>query len=228
RMVPMLLVGLWAGVLADRMNKKRILQACQTVTFLAHSITALLLFTGLIEPWMVFFGSFATGSAQAFNQPARSSLIPRLVPRYCMANALALNSAAFGSMRVGGPALGGLVLHFAGFEYLYALQASMYIWVLWTRAMIQVEATAPRRDRASMFSELKEGFGVLHTDRMILHMMILAVSLFVFAMPFQGVFIPLIGRDSLGLTNSQASLLLSVVGRSEEHTSELQSRENLV
>ena len=212
RMVPMLLVGLWAGVLADRMNKKRILQACQMVTFLSHAITALLLFAGLIEPWMVFVGTFATGCAQAFNQPARSSLIPRLVPRYCMANALALNSAAFGSMRVGGPALGGLVLAFAGFDYLYSLQAIVYIWVLWTTAMIQVEATEARPNRASMFSELKEGFGVLHTDRTILYIMVLAVSLFIFAMPFQGVFIPLIAKEDLGLSTSQASLLISVVG----------------
>src|SRR5690606_2524618 len=139
RMVPMLLVGLWAGVLADRMNKKRILQACQTVTFISHSVTALLLFTGLLEPWMVFAGSFATGSAQAFNQPARSSLIPRLVPRYCMANALGLNSAAFGSMRVGGPAIGGLVLAVSDFQYLYALPALMYVWVIWTTSQISVD-----------------------------------------------------------------------------------------
>lgn len=212
RMVPMLLVGLWAGVIADRMNKKRILQTCQAVTFASHAITALLLFTGLIEPWMVFAGTFATGCAQAFNQPARSSLIPTLVPRYCMANALALNSAAFGSMRVGGPALGGLVLAFADFDYLYGLQALVYLWVIWSTAMMQVEATPPRRNRPSMFVELKEGFGVLHTDRTILYLMILAISLFVFAMPFQGVFIPLIAKEDLGLTTSEASLLISVVG----------------
>ena len=212
RMVPMLLVGLWAGVLADRMNKKRILQACQAVTFACHGVTAILLFTGLIEPWMVFVGTFATGSAQAFNQPARSSLIPRLVPRYCMANALALNSAAFGSMRVGGPAIGGLVLAVSGFEYLYGLQTLLYVWVIWTTSQIVVDASETRRNRPSMFAELKEGFGVLHTDRTILYIMILAVSLFVFAMPFQAVFIPLIAADSLGMSKSEAGILISVVG----------------
>lgn len=207
RMVPMLLVGLWAGVLADRMNKKRILQACQAVTFACHGVTAILLFTGLIEPWMVFVGTFATGSAQAFNQPARSSLIPRLVPRYCMANALALNSAAFGSMRVGGPAIGGLVLAVSGFEYLYGLQTLLYVWVIWTTSQIVVDASETRRNRPSMFAELKEGFGVLHTDRTILYIMILAISLFVFAMPFQAVFIPLIAESK-----SEAGILISVVG----------------
>ena len=134
-MVPMLVLGPWAGVIADRMNKKRILQACQTVTFLSHGTTAVLIFTGTIEPWMVFAGTLANGCAQTFNQPARSSLIPRLVPRYCMANAVGLNSAAFGSMRIGGPALGGLVLAVAGFEYLYGLQALVYVWVLWTTSI---------------------------------------------------------------------------------------------
>jgi MFS family permease len=212
RMVPMLLVGLWAGVIADRMNKKRILQVCQFVTFASHGTTAILLFAGLIEPWMVFVGTFATGSAQAFNQPARSSLIPRLVPRYCLTNALALNSAAFGSMRVIGPSIGGLVLAATDFEYLYALQTLVYVWVIWTTSMIHFETNEAKRDRPSMFVELKEGFGVLHTDRTILYIMILAVSLFVFAMPFQAVFIPLIATESLNMTKSEAAILLSVVG----------------
>jgi MFS family permease len=139
RLVPMLLIGLWAGVVADRMDKKRILQACQAITFASHAVTAALLFAGLLEPWMVFVGTFTTGAAQAFNQPARSSLIPRLVPRYCLANALALNSAAFGCMRVGGPAIGGLVLAVSGFEYLYLTQTLVYVGVIWTTSLIHFE-----------------------------------------------------------------------------------------
>ena len=212
RLVPMLLIGLWAGVLADRMNKKRILQACQAVTFVSHGVTAILLFAGVIEPWMVFVGTFTTGAAQAFNQPARSSLIPRLVPRYCLANALALNSAAFGSMRVGGPAIGGLILAISGFEYLYLTQTLVYVWVLWTTSLMQTGTSETRPNRPSMFKELIEGFGVLQTDRTILYIMILAVSLFMFGMPFQTVFIPLIAVESLDLTKSEAALLISLVG----------------
>ena len=212
RMVPMLLIGLWAGVIADRMDKKRILQICQAVTLVSHGATAALLFAGVIEPWMVFLGTFVTGTAQAFNQPARSSLIPRLVPRNCMANALALNSAAFGSMRVIGPSIGGLVLGFLGFEYLYLLQTVIYVWVIWTTSQIALDTSEVRRNRPSMFSELKEGFGILHTDRTILYIMILAVSLFVFAMPFQAVFIPLIAVESLNMSEKEAGILISVVG----------------
>jgi MFS family permease len=212
RMLPMLLIGLWAGVVADRMNKKRILQACQTVTIISHGVTAILLFTGLIEPWMVFVGTFATGAAQAFNQPARSSLIPRIVPRYCLANALALSSAAFGSMRVGGPAIGGLILAVSGFEYLYLTQTLVYVWVIWTTAQIQVDTTEARRERPSMLKELIEGFAVLKTDRAIFYIMVLAVSLFMFGMPFQTVFIPLIAVEALDMSESEAAILISVVG----------------
>src|SRR5690606_11040226 len=165
---------------------------------------AALLFTGLIEPWMVFVGTFATGSAQAFNQPARSSLVPRLVPGHCLANALALNSAAFGSMRVGGPAIGGLVLAVSDFEFLYLSQTLLYVWVIWTTSMIKADTSESRRHRPSMFKDLMEGFGVLNTDRNILYIMILAVSLFMFGMPFQTVFIPLIAVESLDMTASEA------------------------
>jgi MFS family permease len=212
RMVPMLLVGLWAGVVADRFNKKRILVLCQGITFGSHVVTALLIFAGVIEPWMVFVGTFVTGGAQAFNQPARQSLIPRLVPRDCIANAVALNSAAVNTMRILGPAIGGAVLAIASFEHLYGLQSLVYVWVIWSTSQIHFPGEETRPNRPSMFKELIEGFGILHTDRTVLYIMILSLSLFVFGMPFQGVFIPLVAVQSLGMTVSTAGFLLSFVG----------------
>jgi MFS family permease len=212
RMVPMLLMGLWAGVLADRMDKKRILQVCQSITFTTHAATAALILMGTIEPWMVFVGAFVTGSAQAFNQPARSSLVPRLVPRDSMANAIALNSAAFNIMRTGGPSIAGLVLFATDFGELYAMQALVYIWVIWSTSHIQVRTNPERRERPSMLTDLFEGFGVVKKDRIILYIMLLSLALFVFGMPFQSVFVPLIAVDSLEMSRSVAGLLVSLVG----------------
>ena len=212
RMVPMLFMGLWAGVLADRMDKKRILQVCQSITFTTHVVTAALILTGVVEPWMVFLGAFVTGSAQAFNQPARSSLVPRLVPRECMANAIALNSAAFNIMRTGGPSIAGLVLFAMDFGELYALQALMYVWVIWSTSHISVRTNEERGQRPSMLTDLFEGFAVVKKDRIILYIMLLSLALFVFGMPFQSVFVPLIAVDSLGMSRSVAGLLVSLVG----------------
>ncbi len=212
RMLPMLFIGVWAGVIADRVDKRKILLVCQSVTFVSHVATAALLLTGVIEPWMVFLGTLVTGSAQAFNQPARQSLIPRLVPSENMANAVALNAAAFNIMRTGGPAIAGLVLAFASFGDLYVLQSFIYVWVIWSTARITVRSAPAPRERPSMTKELGEGFDAVKKDRVILYIMILSLAMFVFGMPFQNVFIPLIALESLDMDRSSAALLISLVG----------------
>jgi len=212
RMLPQLIIGIWAGVLADRMDKKRILVTSQFVTFATHVTTAALILTSVIEPWMVFVTTFTAGASQAFNQPARTSLVPRLVPREYLTNAMALNSAAFSVMRTGGPAIGGLVLIFFDLGDLYLLQSLVYVWVIWSTSKISVATGEARRHDSSMVSDLMEGFRAVQKERSIFYLLALSLALFVFGMPFQSVFIPLIGIEELDLSRSAVGLLISLVG----------------
>lgn len=212
RMVPMLLFGVWAGVLADRADKKRILQATQFITFSTHAVTAALLLTNTIEPWMVFVGTFTGGASQAFNQPARVSLIPRMVPRENVTNAIALISAGFNTMRTGGPAIAAVVLAVLAFGDLYVLQAVMLLFVLWSTSQIRVSTRDTRQRTTSMRAELVEGLRAVRQDKVVLYILALSLLLFVWGMPFQGVFIPLIGKNELGLSTSATALLVSAVG----------------
>jgi MFS family permease len=211
-MIPMLLVGIWAGVLADRMDKKRILQVTQFITFATHAVTAALILTGVIEVWMVFVTTFTAGASQAFNQPARVSLIPRLVPREYVTNAIALTSAAFNVMRTLGPAIAALVLALFGFGDLYVLQAAVLLWVMWCTSRISVTTSESRKHTTSMREELIEGFAAVKRDKVVLYILVISLAVFVFGMPFQGVFIPLIAKRELGLSTSEAGLLYSLVG----------------
>jgi MFS family permease len=140
RMVPQLLVGIWAGVLADRMDKKRLLGVSQFVTFAMHLLTALLLLSGAIEVWMVFLTTFISGSAMAFNQPARQSLIAQLVPPSSLHNAVALNSAAVNFMRIGGASLAGLLLVPFDFGEIYLIQALIYVGVIYSMSRARENA----------------------------------------------------------------------------------------
>jgi MFS family permease len=194
-MVPMLLIGVWAGVLADRVDKRRILLVSQTVTFATHLSTAVLILTGVISPWMVFVTTFVAGSAMALNQPARQSLIPRLVPRESLGNAIALNSAGVNIMRVGGPSIAGLILAFTDFGELYIAQSIVYLWVLFSTWQISVRTTSADRGGGSMFSELFDGFEAVRRDPTIFYILLLCLVLFVSGMPFQSVFIALIAID---------------------------------
>jgi MFS family permease len=213
RMIPQLLLGIWAGVLADRMDKRRILLISQTVTLVTHLTTAALILGGLIEPWMVFVTTFITGSSMAFNQPARQSLIPRLVPDETLANAVALNSAAMNIMRIGGASFAGLILIFTDLGELYLIQGILYVWVLlWTYQISVRNERIDSRPNTSMLSDLLEGFSVVKRDRAIMYILVLCLILFVWGFPYQSVFVPLIAVESLDIGRSGAGLLVSMTG----------------
>ncbi len=89
RLVPILLFGLIAGAVADRSNKQRVLFVTQTVTLGTHLFLGVMVTTGLIESWHVFATALVAGTAMAFNQPVRQSLIPMTVPKEDLANAVA-------------------------------------------------------------------------------------------------------------------------------------------
>jgi MFS family permease len=212
RMAPQLLLGIWAGVVADRADKRKILLISKAVTLVSHLVTGVLILAGMIEPWMVFVTTFATGSSMAFDAPARQSLIPRIVPEQSIANAIALNLAAMNLMRIGGPSLGGLILVFFDFGELYVIQSLMYVWVIFCTLRIKTRTKEENRPEGSMFGELLEGFAAVKRDKIIAYILILCLAMFMLGFPYQGLFIPLIAVEELEIGKSGAGLLISVTG----------------
>jgi MFS family permease len=212
RMIPMLLVGVWAGVLADRMDKRRILLVTKTMVLGTHFSTALMILTGVVEPWMVFATTFVAGSAMAFDQPARQSLIPRLVPEEALANAVALNSAAMNVMRIGGASLAGLILVFMDLGDLYVIQSVIYLTVIYCTFRIRTRTNEEKKERGSMMAELFEGFTAVRHDKPILYILVLSLVLFVWGFPYQSVFVPLIAVQALDIGGSGAAMLVAVTG----------------
>jgi MFS family permease len=212
RMVPQLLVGLWAGVLADRMDKKKILGISQAVTLATHFVTAMLIFAGLIEAWMVFVTTFVGGSAMAFNQPARQAMIAKTVPGESLHNAVALNSAAVNFMRIGGASLAGAILAVLDFGDLYLIQSIIYIFVIYTTTRIRISTEPTNKVRGSMLTELGEGFSAAKSDRTIFYILMLSLIMFIWGVPYQSVFIPLLATEELGIGRSGGALLVAVTG----------------
>lgn len=214
RMVPMLLVGIWAGVIADRADKRKILLVTKSVTLLTHLATAILILSGAIAPWMVFATTFVAGSAMAFDQPARQSLIPRLVPPEGIANAVALNSAAMNVMRIMGAPLAGVFLLAFSFGELYLVQAAIYVLVVLSMFQINFRREVRGNDKpqTSMLGELKEGFSAVRQDTVILYILGLSLILFVWGFPYQSVFVPLIAVEVLDIGSAGAGLLVAATG----------------
>lgn len=212
RMTPMLLFGLLAGVAADRFDRKRILLTTQFFTMSIHFLMAALVLSGLIAPWHVFVTTFASGTSMAFNQPARQSLIPKLVPKEALLNAVALNTAGLNTMRVLGPSAAGVLLLW-GIGPVYLLNGALIAGVMLVTILMRVpfERRAPEAE-ASWTADLKESFAFLSKNPAVLSVIGPALILFVFGFPYQSVFVPLFAKKVLDLGDSGVGALVACTG----------------
>lgn len=136
RAIPMLFFGMVAGVVADRHGRKAQLIISQVTNVAINLVLATLILVGQIQPWHVYVTALLAGSVQAFQQPARQSLISDLVGKQHLQNAVALNSAIFNLMRSVGPAVAGALIAVVGVDGSYYVQAALYVWAtVWTVQM---------------------------------------------------------------------------------------------
>lgn len=212
RMIPVLLFGVLAGAVADRFDRKKVLFCTQSTTCAMHAVLAVLVISGRVELWHVYATALVAGAALAFNGPARQSLIPRLVPREDLMNAVALNTTAMNIMRIGGGAMAGVLLIVFNIGEVYALNAVIYIGVIIATQSIRIPKEPPRENRGSLFSDLGEGFVYVSKHRTVGGLILLALILFVFGMPYQQVFVPLIAYRVFELDRSWVGIMLSCTG----------------
>lgn len=213
RLAPILVFGLIAGAVADRSDRKRVLFITQMVTFGTHLFLGVMVTTGLIETWHVFATALVAGTAMAFNQPVRQSLIPMTVPREDVSNAVALNSLALSVMRVGGGSLAGALLIFLSTGGVYLVNAAIYtLVILSTSAMHLPAREAPEGKRPGLFADLGEGFAYVAKNPNLGVIAGLSLVLFVFGFPYQQVFVPLLATDVLDLGNSGVGFLAGATG----------------
>ena len=212
RMIPVLLFGVIAGVVADRYDKRRILAAAQLVTMSMHVVLAALVLSGAVQVWQVVATALVSGAAMAFNHPARSSLIPKMVPPEDLMNAVALNTAAMNFMRIGGGALAGLLLIKLSPGGVYLLNGCLYLGVIASTEAMRFPPEERSRPRASITRDLAEGVAYIRSNRAVLGLVAMAMVLFVFGMPYQQVFVPLLALKVFGLDRSWVGWMLSCTG----------------
>jgi MFS family permease len=130
RVLPIILFSLLSGVAADVFDRRRVMLVTQAVMALLAAALALLTWHGLSVVWPVYAISAASAAAGAFDLPARQALVPNLVPRDHLANALSLNTIMFQVAAVTGPALGGIVIGQLGIAWAYGLNAISFLVVI--------------------------------------------------------------------------------------------------
>jgi MFS family permease len=154
--LPILLLTLIGGVVADRYNRRRLMLMSQCIQMAAAFTLAALVFTDVVRIWHILLLSAFTGFAQAFGGPAYQSLIPLLVEKQHLPNAIALNSIQFNLARVIGPIIAGGALTAFGMVACFGLNGLSFLFVIAAILGLHV-VHAPERGTARMRDQLKGG-----------------------------------------------------------------------
>ena len=188
--LPILLFSAYAGLIADRIPKRRLLQLTQASMGVSAGVLAVLALTGVAQPWMVFVIAFVFGIGTAFDAPARQSFVSEMVDPDDLTNAVGLNSASFNLARIVGPALSGLLIAAFGSGVratglVIALNAVSYITVILALRSMRASELTPADLVTRGRGQLREGLAYVRGRPDI--MLILAVIFFAgtFGMNFQ-------------------------------------------
>lgn len=211
RALPFLVTGPMAGVAADRMDRKKLLLRTQWVLILTAVIMGVAVASPLLHVWHIFVFTLITGIAWTFSEPVRQSMIPSVVPKAELANAIALNSGGFNLMKIIGPALGGAMIAVFGAAGNFFVQAVAYAGVLVMIYWMQVPPTPAEARRSSALSNLKEGFAYVWSTPAVLALMTLAYVPRIFAVPYQTL-MPVFQKDVLRVGPEGLGLLMAAPG----------------
>ena len=208
--IPMIVLPFFGGVLADRLDRRKVIWIMQSAATLLALVMAILVATELIQVWHIFVISFISAIALAFDQPTRQAIIPDLVPRDELRPAVALNSAVFTGGAFIGPALAGFLVAQVGLPLAGAffINAATFGAVIVAVAFMRIPPMDPSRTRGSVLSTALDGFRFVGRNELIIMVMILSLTTSLFGRSYNAL-LPVFAKDildvgiqGLGMMNS--------------------------
>jgi MFS family permease len=179
RAVPHMVFSLVGGVIADRSNRVRIIQIAQLGNAVLVCALAVLTFTGGVQVWHLFALTFLNSSFTAVMQPARSAVVPMLIPSDRLVNGIALNATIQQISQIAGPALAGLVIAAVNLETTYAVNSAVYLLAVAVIVGIRTPSTPPAT-REHPWRSFVEGLKFVRGKPVILSLLVLDLGATVF------------------------------------------------
>jgi MFS family permease len=210
RWLPMLVLGPVGGLLADRLDKQRVLYFTQTIQGLIAAVFATLIATDAIQLWMVYVLAAALGLVNVLDNPVRQSFISEMVPAGELGNAVTLNSVTVNLARVIGAAIGGLIVAAVGLAWCFGLNAVSFAAVLISLGMMHRDELFPAAPLARGKAQVREGLRyVRQTPELIVPLVMIAVvGAFTWEFPIT---LPLVARFTFHRGAGTYGLMASVM-----------------
>ena len=209
--VPLLLLAPLGGVVADRMNKRRLLVLTQGLASLSAATLGAVVLTGVVELWMVYILAFILGVAGSIDNPTRQTFVLEMVGRNQLTNALALNSSLINAARVIGPAIAGALIITVGIGWCFVINAISYLAVIAALYLMRADEldSAPVQPRRP--GQLREGFRYVRSTPAVLTPILMMAVAGTFAYEYQ-VVLPLLARFTFAGDAQTYATMTSAMG----------------
>jgi MFS family permease len=211
--LPFSTFGLFAGVLVDRLDARRLVIATQASAMVLASLLAGLALSGAVEAWHVYVLGFLAGTVQVLDAPARQALTYRMVGPAELPNAIALNSGLFNGARIFGPAIGGVLIAAVGAGVCFAVNAVSFLAVLAGLFLMRQAEFSPLQlfERPKILRGIGEGFAYVRSSRRALVVLLLVAVVSMFAVN-NNVLLPVLAKGTLHAGAGTFGLLSAFFG----------------
>lgn len=209
--IPIFVLSLFGGVLADRVNKRNILIFTQVLFMLLAFLLAFLTQFQLIKPQQIMVIALLNGIIMAFDAPARQSIVVELVGKEHLFNAIVLNSVAFNSSRIIGPAIAGLLIFTIGMSGCFYLNGLSFLAVIVALFLIKLNKNPGLQNNNSALSDLKQGLVFISKDRLILALVSMVAAMSLFGISYV-ILMPVFANDILRVGAKGLGILMSSTG----------------
>jgi MFS family permease len=209
--IPMLIFSLPCGVLIDRYSRKMILFAAQLGVLIVGVVFALMVWLDAIEPWSMLVLVFVNGTIMSFTFPTRNAMVPSLVEKPHLANAIALNAAVQNSTRVVGPSLAGVLIALFGVSSTFVIAACLQALATYSTSRLSLDPNLQPKNRAKMWESLQVGLKVVAQSPSLIALIVLALAPTVLVMPYINL-MPIFARDELDLGATGLGVMLGSTG----------------
>lgn len=210
--LPMLALMMHGGSAADRYDKRKILIATQVVQMCLAVAIGLLVLTHHIQIWHMLTAALLLGISASFEMPADSALVPEIVTKENIANAIAVDRSIFHGTRLLGPAIAGQLVDLLGAASAFFANALSFLALIAALASIEPRARGTEEEEQQRSSGMKAGVDYVRQDRPTMAMLGIMAANASCIFPFMAVMIIPYARHDLGLSAGYASLLMTVSG----------------
>jgi len=210
RAIPILLFTLIGGVVADRVERRKLLMVTQSVAMILAFGLAALVSAGLISMWQILTIATLRGLMMSFNLPARQTIISDLVPRSSLANAIALNSVTMSITKIVGPSLAGVLITLVGTAGCFYINGISFLAVLWTLYAMVFPRVDSRPPDEGLRKSLSEGLRYIRSQPTVFLLVTLAVVPMFFGLPYQTM-LAVFAKEVLAIGPTGLGVLTSAV-----------------